>query len=445
MFDKLIYIIPFVTLLFFAFYIFYKGSTVQSCLLFIIYLLPLMDLRITREVDGGFRVFHVICIYSFIFLFKDFTTINLKSKNGFYFLLFILLIIIILIGGLASEFPNTIYLRLFKFLPIFIYGRLFLTECFKNPSFYYKAIKALKVTYIIALIFLGLQMIIGLNFTMYPNLAGNTIDSEYNLVRYPSYFFDSQGSGQYFAMGIFFFLYIEKGESNRTIILNHLIFLTGILAIYLAGSRSAIGGFAIALTFVFIVAGKVYRIYGSILCVLGFLILSSVNLNIGVFKRADNLSEDYKFRHSIWAKAYEISNEHPYLGIGYGNYQDYTMRHVQDQYLIIGDNELIYFDQPENGYLKILVEVGFIGFGIFVLFIIVPIFKGLILFMKNIYDNQVIFLIGSVISWLIAFNTVNSFNDSRLLIMVTSLIILIISCPTKNTVDLETKLTNKNL
>lgn len=431
MFDKLIYIIPFVTLLLFAFYIYYIGSTVQSCLLFVIYLLPLMDLRITREADGGFRVFHVICIYSFIFLFKDFTTFNLKSRNNFYFFITTLFIVIMLLGGLASEFPDTIYLRLFKAIPIFIFSRFFITECFKDPSFYFKAIKALKFTYITAIIFLVLQIIFGLDFTMYPHLAGNTIDYEYNVVRYPSYYFDSQGSGQYFAMGSFLFLYREKGESVKIMRLNYVIFLLGMLCLYLAGSRSAFGGFAIALAFVFIIASKEYRIFGTILLVFGILVFSVVSLNIGLFKRANNLSEDYKFRHSIWAKAYEISTDHPYLGIGYGNYQDYTMKHVQDQYLEVEGGQLLYFDQPENGYLKILVELGFVGFGIFILFIIVPLFTGLILFIKNIVDNRIIFLSASIISWLVAFNTVHSFNDTRLLIMVTSLIVLIICCPIK--------------
>src|SRR5690606_8230056 len=93
--------------------------------------------------------------------------------------------------------------------------------------------------------------------------------------------------------------------------------------------------------------------------------------NSPVFSRSGTFSEDLQFRQSIWSDAYNITKDNPYFGIGWGNYQNYIMRHKQDQYLILND-EILYFDQPENGYLKVLVELGFFGFAIFLLFIIKP-------------------------------------------------------------------------
>jgi O-antigen ligase len=429
--DKLIFIIPVITIFLFFVNIFYKGNNVQSCLLFILSMLPFMDLKITKEAWGGFKTFDFISFYCLVFLLKDFITINLKSRNNFYFLLFVALSIIILVGGLTSQFPDRTYVNLIKTFPIFIFGRFLLTECIKDPSFHVRAINALKIAVIVDLVFLFAQMVVGLGFTFYPQLGPNTIDPVYKIIRYPGVFFDSQAHGQFLAMGSFLFLYIEENASRRRTMLNYLTFVLCVIGISVAGSRAAFGGFIVGSVIVFFMAAKQYRLYGSILIMGGIAVYAIVSPQVGVLDRAGNLSEDYLFRRSIWKEAFEISKDHPYLGIGSGNYQNYVIRHSQDQYLEMEDGVFVYFDQPENGYLKIMVELGFIGFGIFLLFVIIPLFKGFILYLKNIIDNRVAFIMASLVSWLVAFNTVYSIYDNRLLIMVACMAVLIISYPTK--------------
>jgi O-antigen ligase len=352
-------------------------------------LLPLMDLKITNEAWGGFKVFDAICIYSVVFLLKDFTTVNRYNHNNFYFLLFVLFAIVVLLGGLASEFPSRAYLNFFKIMPIFIFARFFLTECYKDPQFNFKAIKGLKISYLIALSFVLIQWLVGLKFTFYPELSPNTIDPIFLITRYPGMFYDSQASGQYLAMGSFLFLYIDKDASRKTHLFNYFVFVVAILGISMAGSRAAFGGFAVGLILVFFMAAKQYRVYGLVAALIGYLVFTFVSVQTGVFDRAKNLSEDFLFRQSIWKEAFEISKKHPLLGIGSGNYQNYVIRHAQGQYLEVADGQLVYFDQPENGYLKIMSELGFIGFGIFVLFLLVPLFKGFINYLKGIFDQRV--------------------------------------------------------
>jgi len=429
MLDKLIYILPGIALLLFALNIYFKGNTVQSCLLFILTLLPLMDLKITNEAWGGFKVFDAICVYSLVFLLKDFTTINRYNPNNFYFLLFVLFAIIVLLGGLASEFPSRAYLNFFKIMPIFIFARFFLTECYKDPNFQLKAVKGLKIAYLIALSFVLIQWVVGLRFTFYPQLNPNTIDPMFLIIRYPGMFYDSQASGQYLAMGSFLFLYNEKGASRNTHIFGYLVFIVAILGISMAGSRAAFGGFAVGLIVVFFMAAKQYRVYGLIVGILGYVVFTYISVQNGVFDRAKSLSDDFLFRQSIWKEAFEISKKHPLLGIGSGNYQNFVIRHAQGQYLELTDGQLVYFDQPENGYLKIMSELGFIGFGIFVLFLLVPLFKGFINYIKGIFDKRVAFFMACLISWAVAFNTVYSIYDYRILIMVVSMIVLIVSYP----------------
>ena len=429
MLDKLIYILPGIALLLFALNIYFKGNTVQSCLLFVLTLLPLMDLKITNEALGGFKVFDAICIYSVVFLLKDFTTINRYNPNNFYFLLFVLFAVVVLLGGLASEFPSRAYLNFFKILPIFIFARFFLTECYKDPEFYLKAIKALKVAYLTALSFLLIQWVVGLKFTFYPELSPNTVDPIFLITRYPGIFYDSQASGQYLALGSFLFLYVEKNAPRKTYVFNYLVFAVSIVGISLAGSRAAFGGFALGVIVVFFMAAKQYRIHGIIAAIAGYLIFTFVSVQTGVFDRAKNLSEDFLFRQSIWKEAFEISKKHPLLGIGSGNYQNYVIRHAQGQYLEVADGQLVYFDQPENGYLKIMSELGFIGFGIFVLYLIVPLIKGLVFYIKGIFDKKVAYFMAALLGWAVAFNTVYSIYDYRILIMVVSMIVFIVCYP----------------
>ncbi len=427
--DKLIFILPGIVLLAFFLNLVYKGNNVQSCLTFILVLLPFMDLKITKEEWGGFKIFDFISFFCFIFLFKEFITVSLKGRNIFYFFLFLFFCIIILIGGLASEFPQKSFLALIKTLPIFIIARFFITECQKDPSFHIKAIKALRIAYLIDLGFLVAQMIVGLRFTFYPGLATNTIDPVFHIVRYPGVFYDSQAHGQFLALGSFLFLFTEKNAPIKKTIFNYSIFALSIAGIALAGSRAAFGGFAIGLFIVLLMAGNKYRIYGSIVIVIGLAAYIVISPETGVFSRTKALSEDYLYRQSIWNEALDISKKHAYLGIGSGNYQKYIMRHVQDQYIEIQDGQLVYFDQPENGYLKILVELGYLGFAIFILFLLLPLFTGIILYFKNINYKQVVFFMASLLSWIVAFNTVYSIYDYRLLLMVVSMITLIITYP----------------
>lgn len=390
-----------------------------------------MDQKIAPEAYGGFKVFDVISFYALIFLVKAFVTISLKSRNNYYFLLFVAFIIIYLIGGLASAYPDKTYLNTIKILPIFIFARFFLIECYKDFSFHVKAIRAIKISYLLAVGFLIIQVIVGLKFTFYPSLHPNTIDPIFKIVRYPGVFYDSQAHGQFLAMGSFLFLYTKDAIFIKRPYINYIVFIIIVTGITIAGSRAAFGGFAVGLVVVFFLAAQKYRIYGIVLGVVIAGIFMVVSPKSGVFDRAKNLSEDYLFRQRIWKEAFEISKDHPYLGIGYGNYQSYIKKYAQNQYIEIEDGEMIYFDQPENGYLKIMVELGFIGFAIFMLFLLTPLINGFVYYLKNIFDSKVAYLMASLISFMVAFNTVYSIYDYRLLLMMTSLIILLIAYPTE--------------
>lgn len=426
--DKLILILPVIVFIGFIVTFHYKGS-VQTYLLFVLYLLPFMAFKVVKEDWGGFKIFDIITFYSLFFLFRRFSSVLVRRENRSYFLLFLLMILITFLGILASEFPGNALIKVLKILPVFIFSRFLVTECLIDREFFKKIIHALKASFIFCLLFLLIQVFVGLDFTWYPSLNPNIADSAGEFIRFPGVFYDPQSHGQYLALGSFLFL-VYPGKSRRYVFFNVFIFLVAILTITITGSRSAFGGFCVGLALVLTLAGKRYISLVIICLFLGFLAYNFFFAHSPVFHRTGTVGEDLEFRQSIWNDAFQIANDNPYLGIGWGNYQNYIMRHSQDQYLVI-DDELLYFDQPENGYLKILVEIGYFGFIIFLMFIIQPIIRGVRIFLLNSSDFTSIFLIASLISWMVSFNTVYSFFDERILIIVVSILALLVALPGK--------------
>jgi hypothetical protein len=430
------YILPFVTLLIFGF-VFHKstpnkeGATVRTYLLFVLYMIPFMDLPVVKAAFGGYKTFDALSYYSCIVLFDKFITTSFYKHKTYYSFLFLNLTLIVLVGSLLSEFQNESLLLFFRLFPVFIYARFLILECLSHPSFYLKVIRVLKISYLISMCFLLVQLIVGVQFSFYTKLHGNAFGLGDSAIRYPSYFYDSQTYGQFLALGSFIFLYIDNEIKKNSTVINYSFFVASVFTLILVGSRSAFGGFGVGLVFLFLFAGSRFRKYGIITVILSASIYAILSPTSGIFSRTENVDEDLKIRSSIWQQAYEIAEAHPYFGIGNGNFQKHTQHYVQGLYLD-DEFEYIYFDQPENGYLKILSEFGFIGFGIFLLFFLTPITKALILNLKNNFNDKIIILAAGLVSWLVSFNSFYSLSDNRVLIMVATFLVLIITYPGKN-------------
>ena len=120
-----------------------------------------------------------------------------------------------------------------------------------------------------------------------------------------------------------------------------------------------------------------------------------------------------------------IFSSNPLLGIGIGNHSNYIVTHSLGGYYII-DNEIVYYG-TESGYLQILIECGLLSFILIILLIIIPVINAFVTYIRAKNFN-IICLIAPVISWMIAFTTVNSLSDKRILVLlITILSLLIIS------------------
>lgn len=376
-------------------------------LLFMLYALPLIDLKITPWQWGSLSLFDGLSYVMLFLNYKDFLTIY--KPNRFYFGGFLTLVFLLLLGSLTSNFITNSLLTILSVFPVFIYARLLMVECVKDDQFLSKMIKGLQFACLFSMAFLAAQLVVGLDLTFYAELNQNTLDS--NGIRYPSFFHDSQKYAQFLAMLSFLFL-INNKNIKRPGFKNLLLFLSVAVAIFLTGGRSAFLGLSAGVLFLLIFAGVQYKKYIIAGCLAGGLLIAFFSKSLIMFNRNDDFNNSFDFRAAIWQEAYDIYREHSFLGIGIGNYKDYVSRYSQDQYLVL-ENEIIFLDQPENGYLKILTEFGAPAFLVAFILILGPAIGAIRAWVKRKADTRVLLFIAPIICWLVSFVSLYSLTDRR--------------------------------
>ncbi|WP_282117767.1 O-antigen ligase family protein [Maribacter aquivivus] len=427
------YVLALLTILFFMVLIFRK-PTVKTYVLYILIVLPLIDSKILPLAYGFVRVFDVITLVALILFYKDIFTFNLSNNTRWGLLILTICFwTFTLLSNFYSEFGFGNYYLLYQLFSVFIYTRLIIVYCNQNWENRYKVVQAFKTGFTIALIFMALQIVFGLDVRI-TGLGPNVYSESTGLIRYPGVFGESQYNSQFLAMGSFIFLVLKPNISLNNKLLNYLGFITAVIFIFFAGGRSALGGFIVGLLILFFMLKprfKVIGIFAGIIMITFYLMVSPKS---GVFSRADNLGDDLEFRQEIWSETYTIIKEHPILGIGFGNFKPYISKYHQELYLEITPGEFTYFNQPENGYLKILVEQGIIAFSIFVWFIIIAISRVIWYLIQKTIEKNSIYFLSALTAWLVAFNTVYSLLDYRLLTMVGFFITMMIMYA-RNTIE----------
>lgn len=379
----------------------------RAYLLFMLYALPVIDLKITPYQWGSLSLFDGLSYVMLFLNYKDFLTVY--KPNRFYFGGFLTLVFLLLLGSLTSNFITNSLLTILSVIPVFIYARLLMVECMHDNQFLNKMIKGLQFACLFSMAFLAAQLVVGLDLKFYDELNQNTLDS--NGIRYPSFFHDSQKYAQFLAMLSFLFL-INNKNIQRPGLKNLLLFLSVAVAIFLTGGRSAFLGLSAGVLFLLIFAGVQYKKYIIAGCLAGGLVIAFFSKSLIMFNRNDDFNNSFDFRAAIWQEAYNIYRAHPFLGIGIGNYKDYVSRYSQDQYLVL-ENEIIFLDQPENGYLKILTEFGAPAFLVAFILILGPAIGAIRAWVKKQADARVLLFIAPIICWLVSFVSLYSLTDRR--------------------------------
>lgn len=413
-------ILAILALLLFLVIIAFSKNIRRAYLLISILTFPLIDIPVTPAALGSLRVFDIYSYITFLILFRDFVSVT-EGENKTYRTLFLTFIVFLVIGSFASEFISSSLLEILSVLPIFIFGKLLIDECRSNENFDKELIFFIKLVGLFSIAILFAQMYVGLDLTFYPSLNPNS--SGPDGYRYPSFFQDPQKYAQFLAM--ISFLFLINSQPREISYKNLALFVLCVLALLFTGGRSALiglaGGMLVLLLFLDTNA-KIAVLGGLLVCSIPIIYFSDMFVT---FNRLSDFDHDYEFRNSIWKEAFQIFTNHPFFGIGGGNYQRFIEYYSYDQYFIY-ENEIEFFDQPENGYLKILVEYGISGFGIFIMFFLLPIAGGIKSFFKSETNSDNRFFIASIVSWAIAFNSVYSMSDRRIMVTLVCLLSLLI-------------------
>ena len=413
-------IIPaFVVVVFFLLMFFSKINKNKLYISFVIISYPFLNLPLFTYL----QVFTTISLSYYLLFYKKEN--NIFFANKLYLYLFLILIIIIPFGLYFTELgPSMIGFRDFiAIFPFFIFTKILINELIKDENYFFELIDLMKIILIISFLFLIIQLIFGVQFSLSKQLNPNIILQ--NGVRYPSFFGDPQDYSMFLAV-LSFICLIKKDVNNKLPFINYLFIILCVLGILSSGGRAGLIGFLIGIALI-IIFGKSISAKISII-VLGvglYFVLMNFQSSFAIFNRGTDLDDAYKFRHEIWSQAYQMFLDQPIFGIGIGNYQRHVVLYNPDQYWPTGD-DIIPFDCPENGYLKLLSELGGPAFLIIFIFLLLPILRGVYLFFLK-KDFILIYLFSAFVVWAIGFNSNYSFGDSRIEILVGIIIAMQIS------------------
>lgn len=416
------YLIALVLLVFSLFIfqmLFTKSDKNKGFILFIIFTLPFLSIDIFPYF-GNITTFECLTFLFYLFFYKS---KNVEVPNGgLYFFLFISLILVSIIGAFnAATLTNETSIAIIQYSCIFAFAKIVVSECFGNIEFYHSVINALKVTLVFSLFFLLCQFIFGVNFSLEKSLNSNVLVLD--VIRYPSFFQDPQKYAQFLSATSFLFLIKGKNTSHLPIV-NLLFVCLSLIALLFTGGRAGLGGWCVGFLIFLIFSNNQFKIVSIIVILLLSVVVYYFSESFSMFQRS-SVGDAYDFRISIWQDALNIFNQHPFFGIGIGNYSNYVSVHNPDQFWS-SDNRITYFSHPESGYLKILTEFGIVGFILVITFMLFPIFLAFNYFRKS-KDINVVLIISAFSSWLVGFYTVYSFDDSRIRIVIVILICLLIT------------------
>lgn len=385
---------------------------------FIFFAFPFLAIRIAE----GYNAFVAISYIYLLFFYK----ISWPSffSGWFYRILFFLLIGVIVVGMMVSEFPfsEDSVREFIKLVPLFLFAQSFIVLCLSNDLLLEKMMYYLKYIALFSIVFLVIQMAVGVEFNLTGSIRPNVvIRSGY---RYTSILADPQHLSQFFAVLSFLCLLHPEHFNTRQKLPGMLLFFLCIIGIFSSGGRSGLMGFMLGFLIVVFFLKNTYRFSLLLAAALIGVVVLNYKDSFSMFNRGTDLNDTYDFRYNIWMEALQIVRDNPFFGVGIGNYANHVMYHIPNQFWEI-DHEIVPFDVPENGYLKIMSECGILGFTLIFLFILYTIAAGFISLIRHTHMNMV-YLLASACSFFVSFNGTYTFAEVRICILYSAVISLII-------------------
>ncbi len=435
MIAKIVMLIAFVTVFGFVFYIlFTKEKTNLAFVKYMLYAYPFLGIDLLPSYFS-FNIFDLLTILFFFFLFKRYAVD--KTTSTVYTYLFIFFFLTLIAGVyLSEELTRETGTAVLQLLSISIFIFILYQVLIFEKSARVEIFSGLRFMLVFSFIFLFLQFIFGPAFSFAKseniNVAGGMA------IRYPSFFQDPQKYAQFLSVLSFLVLVPNQQEANGNNKLNIVLVILSVCALLFTGGRAGLGGWLVGLFLLAFLGNPTYRVQ-FILVLLGLGSFAyAFQDQLPIFKRAD-LEASYIFRQMIWNDALAIHQNHPWFGIGIGNYANYVAVHHPDQFWI-NNNEITYYDHPESGYLKLLVEFGLPGFLLLLFLILYTMYQNIYVYTKTKLIEHLLYT-AAIISWLVGFYTVYSLGDIRIKLLIA--IILVLSVASIKTKGMYQTINNK--
>jgi O-antigen ligase len=414
-----------VLMLFFYAMLFTKEDNNKSYLKFIFIAYPFLGIDLLPSIISTTLFVFITLIFLVFFHKRN----PIKHTGSFpYFYLFLFLLLSIGVGlFLSPDLSKDTITDFVQLLAVFFFAKVLIDEVLLDLSFRTTILQCMKITLMFSFIFLVFQFIFGPSFSFAKsqniNVAGGIS------IRYPSFFQDPQKYAQYLSASSMLMLLLPGNFKGKTSQFGLILCGVSVIALLFTGGRAALGGWLIGLLIVIVLGNAQYRAAIVSVVILISLFIYNFSDAIPIFNRAD-LADSYAFRYAIWQDAFAIFQDHPFFGIGLGNYANYVSVHNPDQYWI-SDNEVTVYDHPESGYLKLLTEFGTVGFLVVMFFILKPIYEGIAMYFKT-KDLSLLILVSSIATWMIGFYTVYSFGDIRIKLLIVSIVCMLIASSKDN-------------
>lgn len=388
-----------------------KGNRNENYIQFILFIFPFLSIDLLPSYFS-LRIFDFITIVFYILFYKKIpiNEYNPKIGQAIQFLLLIVLASSIIRVILNEDWSKSFAIISIQVLSLVIFSNILFEILVLNINYINRLQNTLSYILLFSLLFLVMQFIFGTSFTISKspnfNVDGGVV------TRYPSFFQDPQKYAQFLAAVSFMILlngFSSILESKRV-----LLFFLATLALLYTGARAPmIGWFISFILLLFYLPVKKKYIFLPFLLI-SFLTVYQYAENIPIFNRA-SMDDSYDFRNDIWHVAISIFEDYPLVGIGFGNYSSFVEYFHPDQFWI-ADNDVTYFDHPESGYLKLLVEFGLLGFIPLILVLILLVYSGFCQFHYKQNVLSALFTL-SFLTWIIGFTTVYSLGDIRICIL----------------------------
>lgn len=105
------------------------------------------------------------------------------------------------------------------------------------------------------------------------------------------------------------------------------------------------------------------------------------------------------YRIECWKASLKIFEDHPFTGVGLGNFEVYARKYGSEELERLADSATVKVKRPHNEYLQVLSETGIIGFLTFVTLLFYPLYFALKGRKPHLIAPQISFMLIAIFSF----------------------------------------------